>query len=164
MAIRLKNEVRSRARVPIHRTRAAAGMGSACVLWRQGAAGAGRACGPGASPTPDLREPARAVPRTRKYRRAARRGCSGARWSHVARQQQPRALLEKTGLQSRPTTDGSTETPTTDAHVCATRFNPTPVFQVQSILLRAPTTDLAGPVATPAPCGVICHLQPAWIK
>jgi hypothetical protein len=28
-------------------------------------------------------------------------------------------LLEDTGLQSRPTTDGPTETPTTDAHVCA---------------------------------------------
>jgi hypothetical protein len=38
----------------IYRTRAAAGIGSAC--------------GPGASPTPDLRESTRDVPRTRKYR------------------------------------------------------------------------------------------------
>jgi hypothetical protein len=37
----------------IYRTRAAAGMGSAC--------------GPGASPTPNRRESARAAPRTRKY-------------------------------------------------------------------------------------------------
>jgi hypothetical protein len=42
-------------RLNIYRTRAVAGIGSAC--------------GPGASPTPDLRESARAVPRTRKYRR-----------------------------------------------------------------------------------------------
>jgi hypothetical protein len=53
-----------------------------------------------------------AVPRRRKYRRAARPGCNGAQWSHVVRQQQPRALLEDTGLQSRPTTDGPTETVT----------------------------------------------------
>jgi hypothetical protein len=39
---------------------------------------------------------------------------------HEVRQQQPRALLEDTGLQSRPTTDGSIEIPTTDARVtCA---------------------------------------------
>jgi hypothetical protein len=57
--------------------------------------------------------------RARKYRRAARLGCNGAQWSPGVRQQQPRALLEGTGLQSRPTTDESTETPTTDAHVCA---------------------------------------------
>jgi hypothetical protein len=44
----------------IYRIRAVAGIGSACGL--------------GASPTPDLRESARAVPRTRKYRRAARPG------------------------------------------------------------------------------------------
>jgi hypothetical protein len=54
--------------------------------------------------------------RTRKYRWAARLGCNGARWAPGVRQRQPRALLEDTGLQSRPTTDGSTETPTTDAH------------------------------------------------
>jgi hypothetical protein len=42
----------------IYRIRAAAGIGSAC--------------GPGASPTPDLRGSARDAPRTRKYRRAAR--------------------------------------------------------------------------------------------
>jgi hypothetical protein len=41
----------------------------------------GSACGPaGASPTPGLREPARDVSHVRKYRRAARPGCSnGAR-------------------------------------------------------------------------------------
>jgi hypothetical protein len=38
---------------------------------------------------------------------------------HEVRQQQPRALLEDTGLQPRPTTDGSTDTPAADAHVCA---------------------------------------------
>jgi hypothetical protein len=32
--------------------------------------------------------------------------------------------------------------------------------QVQSSPLGAPTTNLTGPVATPAPCGVICLLQP----
>jgi hypothetical protein len=85
------------------------------------AAGTGSACGPGASPAPDLRESARAAPRTRKYRRAARLGCNGAQWSPGVRQrqQQPRALLEDTGLQSRPTTDGSTEIPNADARVCA---------------------------------------------
>jgi hypothetical protein len=55
--------------------------------------------------------------RARKYRRAARLGCNGAQWSPVVRQQQPRALLEDTGLQSRPTTDGFIEVATTDAHV-----------------------------------------------
>jgi hypothetical protein len=89
----------------MYRTRAGAGTGSARCL--------------GASPVPGLREPARAAPRARKYRRAARLGCNGAQRSHVVRQQQPRALLEDTGLQSRPTTDGSTETPNADAHVCA---------------------------------------------
>jgi hypothetical protein len=95
-----------------YRTRAAAGIGSAC--------------GPGAGPTPDLRESARDAPRMRKYRRAARLGCNGAQWPPGVRQQQPQALLEDTGLQSRPTPGGSTETPTTtvisdhtDAHVCA---------------------------------------------
>jgi hypothetical protein len=29
---------------------------------------------------------------------------------------------------------------------------------------EAPTTNYTGPVATPAPCSMICHLQPAWIK
>jgi hypothetical protein len=53
-------------------------------------------------------------------------------WSQPGvRQQQPRALLEDTGLQSRPTTGGSTETPTTDEHVCASdptfRLSPGPV-------------------------------------
>jgi hypothetical protein len=51
----------------IYRTRAAAGIGSACGL--------------GASPAPDLRVSARAAPPTRKYRRAARLGCNGAQWS-----------------------------------------------------------------------------------
>jgi hypothetical protein len=75
---------------------------------------------PGWAPAPGPRESARAAPRARKYRRAARLGCNGAQWSPGVRQQQPRALLEDTGLQSRPITDGSTETPTTDAqHVCA---------------------------------------------
>jgi hypothetical protein len=87
---------------------------------------------------------------------------------HEVRQQQPRALLEDTGLQPRPTTDGSIEIPTTDAHACAngtiSHLFSKLVFQVQSSLLRAPTTNLTGPVATPTPCGVICHLQPAWIK
>jgi hypothetical protein len=51
-----------------------------------------------------------------------------------------------------------------DSHHRCTRMckrpNLPPVFQVQSSLLRAPTTNLTGPVATPAPCGVICHLRP----
>jgi hypothetical protein len=120
----------------IYRTRAAAGIESACCL--------------GASPIPGLRELARDVPRMRKYRRAVRLGCNGAQWSPGVRQQLPRALLEDTGLQSRPTTDGSTETPTTDAHVCANG----PISHLfsrssQSSLLRAPTTNLTGPVATP---------------
>jgi hypothetical protein len=75
-------------------------------------------------------------------------------------------LLEDTGLQSRPTTNGSTEAPTTDAHVCANGLisHLFQTFQVQTSLLKASTTNLTGPVATPAPCGVICLLQPAWIK
>jgi hypothetical protein len=40
-----------------------------------------------------------------------------ARWPPGVRQQQPRALLEDTGLQSRPTTDESTETPAIDTHL-----------------------------------------------
>jgi hypothetical protein len=102
--------------------------------------------------------------RTSKYRRAARPGCNGAQWSPGVRQQQPRALLEDTGLQSRPTTDGSTETPTTNAHVCAngpiSHLCPGPVQPPQSFNyeLDRPGCD------TRAPCGVICLLQPAWIK
>jgi hypothetical protein len=42
------------------------------------AAGIGGAYGPGASPTPGLRESARDAPRMRKCRRAARLGCNGA--------------------------------------------------------------------------------------
>jgi hypothetical protein len=52
-------------------------------------------------------------------------------------------------------------------HRCARmckRSNLPPAFQVQSSPLEAPTTNLAGPVATPAPCGVICHMQPANCK
>jgi hypothetical protein len=128
--------------VLLTRARAAAGMGSACRS--------------GASPAPGPRGSARAAPRARKYSRAARPGCNGDQRSSVVRQQQPRALLEDTGLQSRSATDGSTEAPTADAHVCA--HGPTG-------LLEAPTANLTGPViVTPAPCGVIRHLQPAWIK
>jgi hypothetical protein len=58
-----------------YRTRAAAGKGSACGL--------------GASPAPAPRESARAAPRARKCRRAARLGCNGAQWSPGVRQQQP---------------------------------------------------------------------------
>jgi hypothetical protein len=39
-------------------------------------AGIGSACGLGTSPTPGLRESARAAARTCKYRRAARLGCA----------------------------------------------------------------------------------------
>jgi hypothetical protein len=109
---------------------------------------------------------ARALPRTRKYRRVARLGCSGARWPPGVRQQQPRALLEGTGLaQSRPTTDGHT-----GGH---THHPPQMYTYVQTV--QSPTCS-PGPVqppqssnyelcrpgcGTPArPCGVICHLQP----
>jgi hypothetical protein len=44
------------------------------------AAGIGSACGPGTSPSAGIREPARNAPRARKYRRAARPSCNGARW------------------------------------------------------------------------------------
>jgi hypothetical protein len=117
-------------RIYIYRTRAAAGIGGACGL--------------GASPTPDPRGRLR----TRKYRRAARLGCNGAQWSPGVRQQQPRALLEDTGLQSRPTTDGPTETPTTDAHACANgpifHLCPGPVQSPQSsnYELDRPVTSL----------------------
>jgi hypothetical protein len=40
---------------------------------------------------------ARDAPRVRKYPRAARLGCSKARWPPGVRQQQPRALLEEQG-------------------------------------------------------------------
>jgi hypothetical protein len=124
---------------------------------------------PWRKPGPGPRVSARAAPRPRKYRRAARLGCNGAQWSPVVRQQQPRALLEDTGLQSRPTTDGSTETPTTDPHVCVKTVQspaclqqapglPGPRARQQPSLLRAPTTNLRGPAATPAPCGVICYM------
>jgi hypothetical protein len=109
----------------IYRTRAAAGIGSAGGL--------------GVRPTPGLRESARAAPRTRKYRQAARPGCNGAQWPHVVRQQQPRALLDDTGLQSRPTTDGSTETPNADAHVTRHTY-------VQTV--QSPTCS-PGPVQPP---------------
>jgi hypothetical protein len=59
-----------------------------CKMYRiRAVAGIGSACGVGANPTPDLREPARAAPRTRKYRRAARLGCNGAQRSPGVRQQ-----------------------------------------------------------------------------
>jgi hypothetical protein len=54
-----------------------------------------------------------------------------------------------TGLQSRPTTDGSTETPTTDAHVCANgpifHLCPGPVQPPQSPTLRLLTTRPQAP-------------------
>jgi hypothetical protein len=91
----------------IYRTRAAAGIGSACGL--------------GASPTPDLRESARAAP---THTQAIPPGCTPRlQWGSVVAWSSTAAT---TGFvrghrapQSRPTTDGSTETPTTDAHVCA---------------------------------------------
>jgi hypothetical protein len=110
------------------------------LLYRtRAAAGIGGACGPGTSPV-------QARPRTSGSRLAMYHvhvntaglfaptgpamGLSGlsGQWSPGVRQHQPRALLEDTGLQSRPTTDGSTETPTTDAHVCANG----PVFHLFS--------------------------------
>jgi hypothetical protein len=65
--------VTSTARSSCYRIRAVAVIGSACGL--------------GASPAPDLRESARAVPHTRKYRWAARLGCNGAQWPPGVRQQ-----------------------------------------------------------------------------
>jgi hypothetical protein len=59
------------------------GVERACMYRTRAAAGAGSACGPGTSPTPDLRESARdvCIRHMRKYRRAARPGCNGAQWS-----------------------------------------------------------------------------------
>jgi hypothetical protein len=71
-------------------------------------------------------------------------------------------MLEDTGLQSLPTTDGPTETPTTDAHVCANgpifHLSPGPVQPPQSFYyeLDRPGCD------TRAPCGVICTAR-AWL-
>jgi hypothetical protein len=101
--------------------------------------------------------------RARKYRRAARPGCNGAQWPPGVRQQQPRALLEDTGLQSRPTTDGPTETPTTDAHVCASG----PIFHLSPGPVQPPQSfnyELDRPGCDTRPYGVIYLLQPAWIK
>jgi hypothetical protein len=131
----------------MYRTRAVAGIGSA-------------------SPTPDLREPARAAPRMRKYRRAERLGLSpasaavGIGGRHEVRQQQPQVLLEDTGLQSRPTTDGSIEVPTTDAHVCANG----PATFLMSSRLQAPGPPAQQPLACPVQpplrrgdVGLACH-------
>jgi hypothetical protein len=65
---------------------------------------------------------------------------------HEVRQQQPRALSEDTGLQSRPTTDGSIEVPTTDAHCHP--WQPT----------AAPRTALLLPLASEhQQCGRMVH-------
>jgi hypothetical protein len=56
-------------------------------------AGMGSTCGLGTGLTPDLRESARAAPQARKYRRAARPGCSGAQWPPVCGNTASRAEL-----------------------------------------------------------------------
>jgi hypothetical protein len=55
----------------------------------------------------------------------------------------------------RPPPEMHTYVQTTQSPTC---------LQVQSSPLKPPITDLTGPVATPTTCGVICHMQPAWIK
>jgi hypothetical protein len=103
-----------------HRTRAAAAIRSTCDLGASPAPGlrgllggrleAERQLAWEALTAPTQARPrtsgsARDVPRMRKYRRAARLGYSGAQWSPGVRQQQPRALLEDTGLQAPVTTN-----------------------------------------------------------
>jgi hypothetical protein len=103
---------------------------------------------------------------TRKYRRAARLGCNGARWSTRS------STAATTGFVRGHRAPGTTNNRRLhrDSHHRCTRMckrsslPPATCVQVQTSLLKASTTNLTGPVATPAPCGVICLLQPAWIK
>jgi hypothetical protein len=141
----------------IYRTRAAAGIGSACGL--------------GAGPTPDPREPARAVP---TYTQIPPGCAPRLQWGSVVAWSSTAAT---TGFVRGHRTPGSSHDqqladpprhpPQIHTYV-QTVQSPTCV-QVQSSLLKASTTNLTGPVATPAPCGVIpdtrvCILQPAWIN
>jgi hypothetical protein len=114
---------------------------------RPAAAGTGSACGLGASPTPGLLH-------------ANTAGCAPRRqWGAVVAWSSTAAT---TGFVRRTPGFSHDQQPTVPP-----RHPPqmhTYVQTVQASLLEASTTNLTGPVATPAPCGVICLLQPAWIK
>jgi hypothetical protein len=139
---------------PMHRARAAAGIGGTC--------------GPGASPAPGPRESARASPRARTITHIPP-GCTPRlQWGSAVARSSTAATAGFVRGHRAPVTTNNRRTHR-DTHRRCTRMckrpNLPPVSrQVQSSRLRAPTTNLTGPVATPAPCGVICHLQPAWIK
>jgi hypothetical protein len=118
----------------IYRTRAGPGMGSTC--------------GPGASPPPGPRESARDVPRVRKYRRAARLSsdCNGARWSTRSLRRSSTAVT--TGFvrgHRAPVTTNNPRLHRDPQHRCTRvckRSNLPPArCQVQSSLLKAPTTN-----------------------
>jgi hypothetical protein len=123
----------------------------------------GSACGLGASPAPGLREPARAAPRMRKYRRAARLGCNGARWSTRS---STAVTTDFVRGHRAPVTTNNRRLHRDSHHRCTRmckRSNLPPASSRSSP--TSSNTNLTGPVATPAaPCGVICLLQPAWIK
>jgi hypothetical protein len=108
--------------------RAPALLCAVCYLYTQnqsGSCGMGTACGPGASPAPaGPRESARDIPRMREHRWAAARapGCSWARCGRLEFDSSSRGLCYRTPSSSshdQQPTGGPTETPTTDAHVCA---------------------------------------------
>jgi hypothetical protein len=133
--------------------------------WHHLASGMGGACGPpGASSTPDLppasgrRVSARDVPHMRKYRRAARLGCSGARWSPGVRQSAVATAGFVRGNRApavsshdQPTTGGSTETPghhPPQAGGLHTAYRIRAVTGIRSIAAHAQSR----PTGCPSPC------------
>jgi hypothetical protein len=123
----------------MYRTRAVAGIGSACGL--------------GASPTPDLRESARAVP---TYTQIPP-GCTPRlQWGSVVAWS---STAVTTGFVRGHRTPGSShdQQPTDpprhppQMHTYVQTAKSSTCSQVQSSLLKASTTNLTGPVATPAP-------------
>jgi hypothetical protein len=151
MAVAVTEELVMRLTRGAYRIRAAAGIGSACGL--------------GASPIPDPRESARAAPTCTQIPP----GCTPRlQWGSVVAWSSTAVTTGFVRGHRAPVTTNNRRRVHRDTHHRCTRMckrpNLPPVFQVQSSLLKAPTTKLTGPVATPAPCGVICLLQPAWIK
>jgi hypothetical protein len=129
-------------------------------------AGIGSACSLSASPTPDLRFSARAAPTCAQILP----GCTPRlQWGSVAAWSSTAATTGFVRGHRPPVTTNNRRVHRDTHHRCTRTYVQTvqssTCVQVQSSLLKASTTNLtAGPVATPAPCGVICLLQPAWIK
>jgi hypothetical protein len=124
----------------------------------------GGSCGLGASTAPGPRESARAVPTyaqippgcaPRLQWGSVVTCCSTAATAGFVREHRAQAKTNNRRAH-RDTHHRSTR------RVCKRPSQSSTCSQIHSSLLGAPTTNFTGPVATPAPCGVICHLQPAW--